>query len=83
MTRTQRKTISNNAAYSKRSRELAAIIREEFPAGRKVRWQIGKHWQSGTVTESAIYDWSNEVTVRNARTGTTRKIRATELELEP
>lgn len=82
MTRTQSKTAENNAVYSRMTEELSKVIREEFPVGTKVRWQIGKHWQSGIIAEAAVYEWSNEVTVRNARTGTTRRIRAAELELD-
>lgn len=81
MTRTQEKTAANNAVYSTLQSQLAAVIREEFPPGTKVRWQIGKHWQCGEVTRDPVYEWSTEVTVRNIRTGTTRRIRAVELEL--
>ena len=62
--------------------ELREIIRSEFPVGTKVKWLIGRNWQQGVVIESALYEWSTDITVRNSRTGSQISKHAKEFELD-
>jgi len=60
---------------------LRAVILKEFPVGTKVKWQHGSNWLEGVVVESAPYDWSTDLQVKNSKSGKTVKKEATDFEL--
>lgn len=70
-TETQRKEWEISQAWSKAHDELRKIIQKEFPVGTKVKWKWGTkdYWQFGVVEQSARYDFSTDLTVRNTKTG--------------
>lgn len=82
MTKTQIKSAEITREWSRLRDELCAVIKSEFPVGTKVKWRIGKHWQTGVVVEVPRWDFSSDITVKNSRTGTTINKEAVEFELD-
>lgn len=85
-TRTQEKDREASAAWSRHHSELLAIIRDEFPPGRRVKWKTyarggkGVHWHHGRVVETAMF--GTGVSVRNSKTNTVQDKEAKELEMD-
>jgi hypothetical protein len=81
MTKTYQKRLEQNALRDKMLAEYQAVIREEFPPGTKVRYPFGTNWIEGVVEKAADWEWSSDVTVKNPKSGKTRKVEAHYLEL--
>jgi surface antigen len=80
-TRTRALIAEQREAWDRQRQALAQTIREEFPVGTKVRWMHGSNYIEGVVVDTARYDWSDDVTVRNSKSGKDFRKEAKDLEL--
>ena len=82
MTKTQVKDAEVHEEWSRLHNELGAVIREEFPRGTKVKYRFGQGWIYGTVEEHPTWTGGDELKIKNTKTGTTRNVKAKELEFD-
>jgi hypothetical protein len=82
MTKTQEKAAQVSSEWDRLHRELSKVIRDEFKVGTKVKFRHGLNWIYGTVAEMPAWDFGSEVTVKNTKTHTLRKVEAKLLELD-
>jgi hypothetical protein len=82
MTKTQEKDAAVHEEWSRLHRELSDVIRAEFPKGTKVKYRFGQGWIHGVVAEMPSWDFGDELTIKNIKTGTTRHVKAKELEFD-
>lgn len=82
MTRTQEKSRFVHEEWSRLHKELSDTIRAEFPVGTKVKYRFGQGWIFGTVAEMPAWDFGDELKIKNTKTGTTRSVKADQLEFD-
>jgi hypothetical protein len=80
-TRTRALCAQQSALWDAERKKLVQVIREEFPVGTKVRWAHGENYIEGVVVATARYEWSDDVTVRNSKSGKDFRKDAKDLEL--
>lgn len=69
----------NQAAFDKYRRAILT----EFKPGMAVRYQHGLKWIEAVVVSVAECDFSDDVTIRNIKTGVSRKVSGRDLEFAP
>lgn len=82
MTKTQEKDAQVHEEWSRLHTELSQVIRQEFPKGTKVKYRFGQGWIYGTVEEHPSWHGGDELKIKNTKTGTTRNVKAKELEFD-
>ena len=84
-TRTQEAEREASASWREHHERLKAIVRDEFPVGRRVKWTTNAHGKNphvhhGRIEETARF--STTVRVRNTKTQTVQDKEAKDLELD-
>jgi hypothetical protein len=82
MTKSQEKDAQVHAEWSRLHNELNEVIRKEFPKGTKVKYRFGQGWIFGVVEEMPSWSGGDELKIKNTKTGTTRNVKAKELEFD-
>jgi hypothetical protein len=82
MTKTQQKDAQVHEEWSRLHSELNAVIRAEFPVGTRVKYRHGLNWIHGVVAEMPSYSFGDELEIKNVKTGTSRRVKAKELEFD-
>jgi hypothetical protein len=82
MTKTQEKAAEVSSEWDRLHRELSETIRAEFKVGTKVKFKHGLNWIHGTVAEMPSWDFGSELSIKNTKTGTLRKVDAKYLEFD-
>lgn len=82
MTKTQEAKRKLDKEWDRVHKEYSAVVRSEFRPGTKVKFQHGRKWISGEVVQSPVFNWDDNVRVKNLKTGKERRLSAHWLEFD-